>query len=71
MAASITVSMRLIPAEAKHIEQLVANIGFDRATLLKQALRRGCADVLFEHAVQFYRRGDVTLSRAAHSTPRA
>lgn len=65
MAATVTVSMRLTRTEAKQIERLAADIGFDRSTFMKQALRRGCADVLFEHAAQAYRRGDVTLSRAA------
>ena len=36
--------------------------------MLKQALRRGCAEVLFEAACQAYRRGEVTLSRAAEMT---
>ena len=65
MAATVTVSMRLSKPEVKQIEKMAAEVGSDRSAFMKQALRRGCAEALFEHAAQAYRRGEVTLSRAA------
>ena len=52
-------------AEARALRRLAEQAGLDHATLLKQARRRGSAEVLFERACQAYRRGEVTLSRAA------
>lgn len=60
-----TVSMRLPQAEADRLRHLAERLGLDRATFMKQALRRGAADVLFAAACDAYRRGTVTLSRAA------
>ena len=60
-----TISLRIPKAEADQLEALARNVGLDRATLLKQAFREGCSDILFERAGASYRRGDVTLSRAA------
>lgn len=58
-------SIRVPAAEAARLARLASQVGLDRATLLKQALREGCDDVLFERAGSAYRRGQVTLSRAA------
>ncbi len=63
--ATVTLSLRITQAEARKLKRLAAAVGLDRSTLLKQSLRRGCADVLFETACETYRRGEVTLSRAA------
>jgi len=63
--ATVTISVRVPKAEAERWAQLARDAGMDRATLLKQALRTGCASALFEEACSRYRRGEVTLSRAA------
>ena len=65
MMHTTTLSIRLPTSEAAQLERLARNVGLDRATLLKQALREGCNDVLFERAGAAYRRGEVSLSRAA------
>jgi predicted HTH domain antitoxin len=62
---TVTLSVRVPETEAEELQRLAKQVGLDRATLLKQALRRGCAQVLFERASQAYARGEVTLSRAA------
>ena len=61
---TVTVSVRLPRDEAEQLQELAAQVGLERSTLLKQALRRGSAQVLFEHACEAYRRQEVTLSRA-------
>ena len=63
--STTTISIRIPTAEAVLLDRLARNVGLDRATLLKQALREGCHDVLFERAGSAYRKGEVTLSRAA------
>ncbi len=60
-----TLSMRIPTSEAVKLAGLAKRVGLDRATLLKQALRRGCEEVLFERACQAYRHGEITLSKAA------
>lgn len=60
-----TLSIRVPAAEAAKWERLARGVGLDRSALLKQAFREGCADVLFERAGAAYRRGEVSLSRAA------
>jgi predicted HTH domain antitoxin len=37
----------------------------ERPVFLKQALKRGTQDLLFEHACKAYRNGEATLSRCA------
>ncbi len=59
-----TVSVRLPRDEAEQLQELAAQVGLERSTLLKQALRRGSAQVLFDYACEAYRHGEVTLSRA-------
>ncbi|MEI6516515.1 MAG: UPF0175 family protein [bacterium] len=58
-------SIRVPASEAALLTRLANQVGLDRATLLKQALREGCNEVLFERAGMAYRRGQVSLSRAA------
>jgi predicted HTH domain antitoxin len=60
-----TVAIRIPVAEAERLSRLARESGLDRATLLKQALREGCDDILFERASAAYRKGTVSLSRAA------
>jgi hypothetical protein len=62
---TVTISVRVPKAEADRWGQLARDAGMDRAALLKQALRTGCATALFERACAAYRRGDVTLARMA------
>jgi predicted HTH domain antitoxin len=60
-----TLSVRLDPAEVRLIDRVARRDGVDRSTLLKRFVRRGHADYLFETACERYRRGEVSLSRAA------
>ena len=62
---TVTVSMRLPKAEAEKLAQVAREVGVERATLLKRAVRRGTQDILFEEACRAYRVGEATLSRAA------
>jgi hypothetical protein len=65
MTESVTVSMRLPKAEVARFETAARALGLDRATFLRMALRQGSMDVLIEQAGAAYRRGEITLSRAA------
>ncbi|MFC1857475.1 UPF0175 family protein [Thermodesulfobacteriota bacterium] len=60
-----TVSTRLKKSEAKKLDQLAADLGLDRGALLKQMIRRGYRDLLIDRALEGYRKGTITLSRAA------
>jgi len=60
-----TISMRLPREEVARLERLARELGIERPTLLKRALRRGADDLMFERACQAYRAGGATLSRAA------
>jgi len=62
---TVTLSVRVPKAEADQWKQMARDVGMDRATMLKQALRTGCESALFERACAAYRRGEITLSRAA------
>ena len=62
---TVTLSVRVPRAEAERWGQLARDAGMDRAALLKQALRTGCASALLERACAAYRRGEITLARAA------
>lgn len=62
---SVTVSTRLEEEEAVQLEALAAREGLDRASVMKQLLRRGMREALWEEAVREYRAGRVTLSRAS------
>ncbi|MFH1567736.1 MAG: UPF0175 family protein [Gemmatimonadota bacterium] len=58
-------SLDMTMAEYARLEQLARELGTERSTLLKRALRRGAEDLMFERACQAYRAGEATLSRAA------
>ncbi len=60
-----TLSFRMEADEVALLDQAAARDGLDRASLLKRLLRRGYADYQYESACATYRRGEVTLSRAA------
>ncbi len=62
---TVTISVRVPKTEADRWGQLARDVGMDRTTLFKQALRTGCATAFFERACASYRRGDITLARAA------
>lgn len=62
---TVTISMRLPRDEVARFEKLAEELGTERPTLLKRALRRGAEDLMFERACQAYRSGEATLSRAA------
>lgn len=62
---TVTISLRLPKAEAGRLARLASETGMERPAFLKQALKRGTEDLLFERACQAYRRGEATLSRAA------
>ena len=62
---TVIVSMRLPRDEVARLEKLAQELGTERPTLLKRALRRGAVDLMFERACQAYRQGEATLSRAA------
>lgn len=60
-----TLSMRVTQSEIQQLEKMAGDVGLDRASFMKQVFRRGCADIVFEHAVMAYRHGEISLSRAA------
>ncbi len=60
-----TISTNLDEEEARSIDQLAREIGVDRPVLLHQLILRGYREVQIERALQAYRSGHVTLSRAA------
>ncbi|NKB66328.1 MAG: ribbon-helix-helix protein, CopG family [Candidatus Latescibacteria bacterium] len=62
---TVTISLRLPRDEVARLEELAEELGTERPTLLKRALRRGAEDLMFERACQAYRFGETTLSRAA------
>ncbi len=62
---TVTISMRLPQAEVVALEKLAQELGTERPTLLKRALRRGAQDLKYERACQAYRAEEATLSRAA------
>ncbi len=62
---STTVSLRISTVEARQLEEQAREMGIERPTFLKRALRRGASDLLFDRACEAYRGGEVTLSRAA------
>ncbi len=62
---TLTISLRLSSDEVALLDQAAKHDGLDRSSLLKRFLRRGHADYRYETACTAYRRGEVTLSRAA------
>lgn len=63
--ATVTLSTRLAKEEARKIDELAANLGLDRGALLKQLIRKGLREIQTERALDGYRRGTITLSKAA------
>ena len=63
--ATVTLSTRLTKEEANKIDELAANLGLDRGAVLKQLIRKGLKEIQIERALDGYRRGTITLSRAA------
>lgn len=47
------------------MDRLAKNLGMDRPAFLKQALKRGAEDLVFDGACQAYRSAKVSLSKAA------
>jgi predicted HTH domain antitoxin len=62
---TITLSTRLDKNEAGKIDKLASDLGLDRGALLKQLIRKGLKDIQTARALDAYRRGTITLSRAA------
>ena len=62
---TVTLSTRLAEEEAEKIDRLAVELGLDRGSLLKQLIRKGCRDLQVEMALNAYRQGTITLSRAA------
>lgn len=62
---TITLSMRIPVSDAARLDKVARDLDLERPTFLKQALKRGSADLMFEGACRAYRNGEVTLSRAA------
>ncbi len=62
---TMTLSLRMEADEVRMLDEAAARDGLDRASLLKRLLRRGYADYRCETACAAYRRGEVSLSRAA------
>ncbi len=62
---TVTLSTRLTEEEAARIDQLAVELGLDRGSLLKQLIRKGYRDLQIEMALNAYRQGTITLSRAA------
>lgn len=60
-----TISIRIPKAEVGRLDRLAHHLGMERPSFLKQALKRGTEDLMFDGACQAYRRGQATLSRAA------
>ena len=63
--ATSTISARLDEEELALLDSLGELSGFDRSTVLKSILRKGMKDWRREIAMQKYRDGEVSLSRAA------
>lgn len=62
---TVTLSARLTKDEAQKIDDLASALGLDRGSLLKQLIRKGYKDLQTQTALDAYRRGKITLSRAA------
>ncbi len=62
---TVTLSVRMPKGEAEHLTRAARETGLERSALLKLALRQGCSEILFERACADYRKGRISLSRAA------
>ena len=63
--ATVTLSTRLTDKEACKIDELASSLGLDRGALLKQLIRKGLKETQTERALDAYRHGTISLSRAA------
>jgi len=63
--ATITLSTRMEPDELALLDELAESSGLDRSSLVKTILRKGLREMRFEQAAEAYRKGRVSLSRAA------
>jgi len=62
---TITLSTKLDEDDAKMIDQFAKDNGLDQSTFLKQLLRKGLDEYKFNKAINEYRQGKISLSRAA------
>ena len=63
--SSVTISVRVPVSEAKRLDRMAQELGAARPAFLRQALKRGVEDLMFERACQAYRAGEATVTRAA------
>ncbi len=59
-----TLSTRMTAEELALLDSLAATSGLDRAGMVKSLLRLGMTELRFRNAIEDYRRGMVTLSKA-------
>lgn len=62
---TVTLSTRLTSDETQKIDDLASDLGLDRSALLKQLIRKGYMEFQTRRVLDHYRRGSITLSRAA------
>jgi predicted HTH domain antitoxin len=62
---TVTLSTRLTSDETQKIDELASDLGLDRGALLKQLIRKGYMEFQTRRVLDHYRRGSITLSRAA------
>ena len=60
-----TVSVRLPDADAESLDAAVELLSEDKSSVMREALRRGLADLRTQHAVARYQTGDVAAMEAA------
>ena len=63
--STVILSTRVDREEAEKIDALAVELGLDRASLLKQIIRKGYRNIQTERALGAYKRGVISLSRAA------
>jgi len=62
-----TLSTRVTAEELAVLDNLAAVTGQDRAAVIKSIIRTGMAELRFRLAVDAYRQGTITLSKAAET----
>lgn len=60
-----SIGVRLPDDLLERLDRLSEEEGLDRSTVIRQLLERGYDAFMLEHAADRYRRGEITLSRAA------
>jgi predicted HTH domain antitoxin len=60
-----TVSTRLDLDELAQLDAVAERFGLDRSGMMKSLLRSGLSELSFKQAVEAYREGRITLSRAS------